>query len=112
MFGVSATPACADVVTKPTLDQGWRPAHQDDVDDRQPCSWCFPDADTTDEIDADLSDLVVSAKGSCVHRDETAGDPDYKHGMNKRRSLRRALASGDIDPDEIAADPVAGGRDG
>ena len=81
-------PACIDNLQQPrdgfeSADTvGWLHV---DLEDRDPCGYCFPDADNVEDIDYERQDLVV-AKGEYankIHRAEHTGDIEYNRRQTR-----------------------------
>jgi len=70
-------PACGEHIPSP--EDGFR-AVEDDSDLRgSPCGYCFPEAESVDEIDVDLTDLIagVGPYADSIHRHEDTGEIEH-----------------------------------
>ncbi|MEF8979795.1 MAG: hypothetical protein V5A39_13150, partial [Haloarculaceae archaeon] len=84
----------------------WEPAQERDLIRRDPCDYCFPDADGTDEIDAPLDHLVICPGqfANKIHIDEDHGEPFYG-SRDDQSDLARRLEQADPDDLDLRSDP-------
>lgn len=74
-----------------------------DLDTREPCSLCFPDAETVADIDRPLFELLVArSSGTTIHRIADGHDPSTAClASTTDKSLHHRLADPDFGPEDI-----------